>query len=54
MIGADGIQALIQRHACDAPGTRLTVTRHGGHCGFLRNARLDGFAEEWIADALDA
>ena len=25
MIGADGIKALIQRHACDAPGTRLTA-----------------------------
>ena len=37
-----------------APGTRLTVTPHGGHCGFVRDARLDGFAEHWVADVLDA
>ena len=37
-----------------APGTRLTVTAHGGHCGFVRDARLDGFAEHWIGAVLDA
>ena len=36
-----------------APGTRLTITAHGGHCGFVRNARLDGFAEHWVAEVLD-
>ncbi|GAB6195626.1 YheT family hydrolase [Lysobacter xanthus] len=36
-----------------APSTRLTVTAHGGHCGFLRDARLDGYAEHWVADVLD-
>jgi predicted alpha/beta-fold hydrolase len=36
-----------------APATRLTITAHGGHCGFVRNARLDGFAEHWVADVLD-
>jgi len=35
-----------------APATRLTITAHGGHCGFVRNARLDGFAEHWLADVL--
>ncbi|AXK73307.1 alpha/beta fold hydrolase [Lysobacter sp. TY2-98] len=40
-------------HLVLAPGTRLTITPHGGHCGFLRNARLDGFAEAWVADVLD-
>ena len=37
-----------------APTTRLTITAHGGHCGFVRDARLDGFAEHWIAEVLDA
>ncbi|HEY4583543.1 MAG TPA: alpha/beta fold hydrolase [Lysobacter sp.] len=37
-----------------APGTRLTVTRHGGHCGFLLDARLDGWGERWVARVLDA
>lgn len=23
-------------------------TRHGGHCGFIENYRLEGFAERWI------
>ncbi|WP_133501709.1 YheT family hydrolase [Cognatilysobacter terrigena] len=36
-----------------APATRLTITPYGGHCGFVRNARLDGFAEHWVADVLD-
>ena len=37
-----------------APGTRLTITRHGGHCGFLLDARLDGWGERWVARVLDA
>jgi predicted alpha/beta-fold hydrolase len=36
-----------------APATRLTITAHGGHCGFVRDARLDGFAEHWVAEVLD-
>ena len=28
---------------------RLEISPWGGHCGFLENARLDGFAERWIA-----
>jgi predicted alpha/beta-fold hydrolase len=27
----------------------LDIARWGGHCGFLQNARLDGFAEHWVA-----
>ena len=27
----------------------LEVTRWGGHCGFIENARGDGFAERWVA-----
>ncbi|MGH8086102.1 MAG: YheT family hydrolase [Lysobacter sp.] len=31
---------------------RLDVSPWGGHCGFIENARLDGFAERWIAQRL--
>lgn len=37
-----------------APRTRLDIAPWGGHCGFLENARLDGFAERWVADRLAA
>ena len=30
----------------------LEIARWGGHCGFLQNAKLDGFAERWVADRL--
>lgn len=30
----------------------LDIARHGGHCGFLQNAKLDGFSERWVADRL--
>lgn len=36
-----------------APATRLAITPHGGHCGFLLDARLHGFAERWVARVLD-
>lgn len=31
---------------------RLEIAPWGGHCAFLLNARLDGFAERWIAARL--
>ncbi|MGH8033113.1 MAG: YheT family hydrolase [Luteimonas sp.] len=34
------------------PSAALEIARWGGHCGFLLNGRLDGFAERWIADRL--
>lgn len=34
--------------------TRLEVSPWGGHCGFIENARLDGFGERWIAERLHA
>lgn len=30
----------------------LTVTEHGGHCGFIRDWRLASFAEDFIAERL--
>lgn len=33
---------------------RLEIAGHGGHCGFLLNARLEGFAERWIAQRFAA
>lgn len=41
-------------HALALPPTaHLEIARWGGHCGFLLNARLEGFAERWVADRLD-
>jgi hypothetical protein len=34
--------------------SRLEVAPWGGHCGFLENAHLDGFAERWIADRMES
>jgi predicted alpha/beta-fold hydrolase len=35
------------------PGdARLEIAPWGGHCGFLENARLGGFAERWVAQQL--
>lgn len=31
---------------------RVELSRHGGHCGFLHDARLDGYAEHWVAARL--
>lgn len=33
---------------------RLQIARWGGHCGFLENAGLTGFAERWVAGRMDA
>jgi len=30
----------------------LEVSRNGGHCGFLRGAGLEGYAEDWVAARL--
>ncbi|GIX37382.1 MAG: alpha/beta hydrolase [Silanimonas sp.] len=32
------------------PSARLEISPYGGHCGFLLNAALEGFAERWIRD----
>lgn len=34
------------------PNVQLELAAHGGHCGFIENARLDGYAERWVANRL--
>lgn len=47
VIPVDGLQA----HRL--PDTvQLEISPWGGHCGFLQNARLDGFGERWISQRL--
>lgn len=31
---------------------RVELARHGGHCGFLLDGRLDGYAEQWASRRL--
>ncbi|MFZ2753607.1 MAG: alpha/beta fold hydrolase [Lysobacteraceae bacterium] len=42
-------------HALRLPETaRIEIAHWGGHCGFLETARLDGYAERWVAQRLSA
>ncbi|MEN9311633.1 MAG: hypothetical protein RLY77_1758 [Pseudomonadota bacterium] len=34
------------------PMVSVELARHGGHCGFIEGASLDGYAERWVADKL--
>jgi predicted alpha/beta-fold hydrolase len=36
------------------PQVQVELAAHGGHCGFIENARLDGYAERWVAARLRA
>ena len=36
------------------PHAQVEIAPWGGHCGFLENARLEGFAERWVAERLTA
>ena len=49
MIPLDAFHALaLPAHA------RLEISRWGGHCGFLLDRHLDGFAERWVTERLGA
>lgn len=37
-----------------APDTELTIVPHGGHCGFIRDLSLRSWAEDFLAERLDA
>lgn len=40
-------------HELQLPASaRLEIAPWGGHCGFIENARLEGFAERWVAQRL--
>lgn len=55
MAADDPVIPLDAFHALALPdSTRLEVACWGGHCGFLEGARLDGFAERWVAERLCA
>ena len=47
VIPADGFRALP-----DNPCLQVEIARWGGHCGFIENARLDGYAERWAVERL--
>lgn len=34
------------------PNVRMELAVHGGHCGFIENALLDGYAERWVVERL--
>ena len=34
------------------PNLRVEMAAHGGHCGFIESASLDGYAERWVAERL--
>ncbi|MEZ0471818.1 YheT family hydrolase [Luteimonas salinilitoris] len=49
VIPVDGFRALQLPDA-----TTVEIASWGGHCGFVENARLDGYAERWVAERLAA
>lgn len=55
MSADDPVIPLDAFHALALPAhARLEISRWGGHCGFLLDRHLDGFAERWVATHLDA
>jgi predicted alpha/beta-fold hydrolase len=42
------------RHLQLAPATELVIVPHGGHCGFIRDASLHSWAEDFLVERLDA
>jgi len=37
-------------HLPENPGIELVITKYGGHCGFLKNWKLESMAEDLIAE----
>ena len=55
MAADDPVIPLDAFHTLALPAhARVEVSRWGGHCGFLLDARLDGFAEGWVTARLAA
>jgi len=55
MAADDPVIPLAEFHALALPAhAHLQITARGGHCGFLLNAHLDGFGEQWVAEHLAA
>ena len=49
----DPVIPLTQFHRIASfPKVNVELARHGGHCGFIESASLDGYAERWVADKL--
>lgn len=40
------------RHVQSNPNLTVTITRHGGHCGFVENWRLNNWAEQRVLELL--
>jgi predicted alpha/beta-fold hydrolase len=55
MAADDPVIPLAEFRALRLPPTaHLEITRQGGHCGFLLDAHMDGYAEAWVAQRLAA
>lgn len=55
MSADDPVIPLDAFHALALPAhARVELSRWGGHCGFLLDAQLDGYAEGWVASRLVA
>jgi len=55
MAADDPVIPLDAFHQLQLPAdARLEIAAWGGHCGFLENTHLDGFAERWVAQRLAA
>lgn len=51
----DPVIPVAEFHALRLPAAaRMEMARHGGHCGFLLGASMDGYAEAWVARRLTA
>lgn len=55
MAADDPVIPVADFHALQLPPhVSLEIAEYGGHCGFIVNARLDGFAERWIRSRFKA